>query len=231
MEWGQNQKKRERRLSNNCVSEGVRSSLPNLLAEDYSIPIVKARIRREFLKARLCLSEDEVDKKSEIISTFLIQLPRYKLANSIALYFPTKNEVDTCRIFKNATESGKRVYYPRVDGYFLSFHEVDSTKCLKSGNFGIPEPNENSPSILTEDLDLVIVPGLVFDLAGRRIGYGKGYYDRSTKLLNREKRIALAYSFQIQDSIPVSKFDIGMGYLITELGVVSCAGGGWRDTR
>ncbi|MGB7293129.1 MAG: 5-formyltetrahydrofolate cyclo-ligase [Thermodesulfobacteriota bacterium] len=225
MEWGQNQKKRERRLSNNCVSEGVRSSLPNLLGEDDGIPIVKARIRREFLKARLCLSEDEVDKKSELISNFLIQLPLYKLAKSIALYFPTKNEVDTSRIFKNATESGKKVYYPRVDGYFLSFHEVDSKESLKSGYFGIPEPNENSPSILTEDLDLVTIPGLVFNLSGGRIGYGKGYYDRSTKLLNREKRIALAYSFQIQDSIPVSKFDIGMGYLITELGIVSCAGG------
>jgi 5-formyltetrahydrofolate cyclo-ligase len=225
IEWGKNQKKREGRLSNNCVSEGVRLSSPNLLEEDYSISTVKPRIRREFLNARLRLSEDEVDKKSELISSFLIQLPCYKLAKSIALYFPVKNEVDTYRIFKNATESGKKVYYPRVDGYFLSFHGVDSTESLKSGNFGIPEPNENSPAILTEDLDLVIVPGLVFNLAGGRIGYGKGYYDRSTKLINREKRIALAYSFQIQNSIPVSKFDIKMGYLITELGIVSCAGG------
>lgn len=225
MEWGQNQETRERRLSNNCVSGGVKSSLPNLLEEDYNTPVVKARIRREFLKARLCLSKDEVDKKSELISNFLIQLPHYKLAKSIALYFPTRNEVDTSRIFKNATQSGKKVYYPRVDEFFLSFHEVDSTESLKSGSFGIPEPNENSPSILTENLDLVIVPGLVFNLAGERIGYGKGYYDRSTKLINRQKRIALAYSFQVQDSIPVSKFDIGMGYLITELGIVSCAAG------
>jgi 5-formyltetrahydrofolate cyclo-ligase len=225
VEWGQNQKERERRPSNSCVSEGVKSSLPNLLEEDYSIRVVKAQIRREFLKARLCLTKDEVEKKSELISNFLIQLPHYKQAKSIALYFPTRNEVDTGRIFKNSTENGKKVYYPRVDGYVLSFHEVDSTESLKSGSFGIPEPNENSPSILTEDLDLVIVPGLVFNLAGGRIGYGKGYYDRSTKLINRQKRIALSYSFQVQDSIPVSKFDIGMGYLITELGIISCAVG------
>lgn len=231
MDWGQNQKERDRRLSNNCVSEGVKPSLPNLLEEDYGTPVVKAGIRRELLKARLRLSKDEVDKKSDCISNFLFQLPHYKLARSIALYFPTRNEVDTGRIFKNATESGKKVYYPRVDGHFLSFHEVDSTGSLKSGSFGIPEPNENSPSILTEDLDLVIVPGLAFSLAGGRIGYGKGCYDRSTKLINRQKRIALAYGFQVQDSIPISKFDVGMGYLITELGIVSCAVGGWRDMR
>lgn len=225
IEWGQNQEKRGGRLSNNCVSEGVRFSSPKVLEENHSISISKPRIRREFLNARLRLNENEVNKKSELISNLLIQLPCYRLATSIALYFPIKNEVDTYRIFKNATASGKKVYYPRVDGYLLSFYEVDSTESLKSGNFGIPEPNENSPAILTEDLDLVIVPGLVFNLAGGRIGYGKGYYDRSTKLISREKRIALAYSFQIQNSIPVSKFDIDMGYLITELGIVSCAGG------
>jgi len=122
-------------------------------------------------------------------------------------------------------ESGKKVYFPREEGSFLRFHEVDSTKDLKSGNFGIPEPNVNSPTILTEDLDLVIVPGLVFDITCGRLGYGKGCYDRSTKFVNREKRIALAYSFQVQYSIPVSKNDIEMGFLITELGIVSCAGG------
>ncbi|MBI4228367.1 MAG: 5-formyltetrahydrofolate cyclo-ligase [Deltaproteobacteria bacterium] len=173
----------------------------------------------------MSLSKAEVDKKSELISNFLFQLPCYKLAESIALYFPIKNEVNTYKIFRNAMESGKKVYFPRVEGSFLRFHAVDSTKDLKSGNFGIPEPNANSPTILTEDLDLVIVPGLVFDIAGGRFGYGKGYYDRSTKLVNKEKRIALAYSFQIQYSIPVSKNDIDMGVLITESGIVSCAGG------
>jgi 5-formyltetrahydrofolate cyclo-ligase len=225
VEWVQNQRKRERRPSNNCVSQGVNSSLSDLLEEDPSIRVAKARIRHEFLKARVCLSKDEVDRKSELISNFLIQLPRYKEARSIALYFPTRNEVDTGRIFKNATDSGKKVFYPRVDEYVLCFHEVDSTESLKSGSFGIPEPNAKSPSILTEDLDLVIVPGLVFNLAGGRVGYGKGHYDRSTKLINRQKMIALAYSFQVQDSIPVSKLDIGMGCLITELGIISCAVG------
>ncbi len=223
LERGQNQEKRERRLSNNCLSNAVRFSSPKRSEKQQSVSSVKPRVRREFLTARLGLSRDGVDRKSELISAFLIQLPRYRLAKSIALYFPIKNEVDTYRIFKNATESGKKVYYPRISESFLIFHEVDSIDSLKSGNFGIPEPNENSPAISTEDLDLVIVPGLAFSLAGGRIGYGKGYYDRSTKLINREKRVALAYSFQIQNSIPVSRFDVDVGYLITELGIVSCA--------
>jgi 5-formyltetrahydrofolate cyclo-ligase len=225
IELGQNREKTEGGLSHNRVSEGVRFSLPTLLEENPRISIIKPRIRREYLNARLRLNENEVNKKSELISNLLIQLPFYRLAQSVALYFPIKNEVDTYRIFKNAAASGKKVYYPRVDGYLLRFHEVASPESLESGTFGIPEPNENSPAILTEDLDLVIVPGLVFNPAGGRIGYGKGYYDRSTKLVNRERRIALAYSFQIQNSIPVSKLDIDMGYLITELGIVSCAGG------
>ena len=224
IERGQNQEKRERRLSSNFVSNALRFSSPKLLEANRSVSIIKSRLRREFLAARLRLSKHQVDKKSELISNVLFQLPCYRLAKRIALYFPIRNEVDTYRIFKNATESGKKVYYPRIDKFFLIFHEVDSIESLKSGNLGIPEPNENSPAISTEDLDLLIVPGLAFNPAGGRIGYGKGYYDRSMKQINREKRIALAYSFQIQDSIPVSGFDIDMGHLITELGIVSCAG-------
>lgn len=208
---------------NDSRSEGVGRPLTALSEENYSISILKKRFRHEFSAARSSLSQSEVNKASERIANLLIELPAYKSAQSIGLYFPIKNEVDTCSIFKNATATGKDVYYPRVDGHLLSFHEVNRVESLKTGTFWVPEPNENSPAISTEDLDLLIIPGLVFNLAGGRIGYGKGFYDRSAKFVKLEKRIALAYSFQIQNSIPVSTSDADIGYLITELGIFSCA--------
>ncbi|MDR3253687.1 MAG: 5-formyltetrahydrofolate cyclo-ligase, partial [Endomicrobium sp.] len=82
------------------------------------------------------------------------------------------------------------------------------------------------PEIIPDDIvkqdniDLIFVPGLAFDVLGYRMGYGKGYYDRWLKNLPSEKIVGLAYDFQIADKLPSEKYDIPVGLIITEKRVI-----------
>ncbi len=120
-------------------------------------------------------------------------------------------------------KAGKEVYFPRVSGSSLSFHRVKSLDELKPGKFGIPEPDAGSFSAAPGELDLIIVPGVAFDSTGNRLGYGKGYYDRSVINVPEGKRIALAYGFQVLDFVPGGKSDLGVGLIVTEFGIIFCS--------
>ncbi len=192
---------------------------------NFNIKDEKDYIRKNLLRTRLSLSESEVEYKSDRIAPFVINLQYYKSAEKIALYYPIKNEVKTEGIFRHAREQGKKVYLPRIDGSILRYHEIYDSRSLISGKFGIFEPTLKSPEISTEDIDLVIIPGVAFDYSGARIGYGKGYYDRILKRISREKRVALGYIFQVLDKIPTTDADTSLGFVITEKGIISCVKG------
>lgn len=153
----------------------------------------------------------------------LCTLDRFKISKKIALFYSVRNEVNTKRIFFESLEAGKEVYFPRVNGPSLTFHRVGSLEELKPGKFGIPEPDAGSFSIEPEKLDLVIIPGVAFDHTGNRVGYGKGYYDRFMVNVSEEKRIALAYGFQVLDSVPGGESDLGVGLIVTEVGIIFCS--------
>lgn len=226
-------KKRERKAEKNnrrsfLNSVGFEEPISGLSAfgvKDSTAFEEKAGLRRELIRRRLCLPSEEVDKNSQRISEIMTRLGVFKKANRIALYSPIRNEVRTEPIFKRAVEYGKRVYFPRIEGTILEFHGVDDLGELKPGRFGIPEPRPDSEKIRTEDLDIVVVPGVAFDRLGRRLGYGKGYYDRTLKGIDRERLIGLAYGFQVLDRIPVEAGDIGLGLLIAESGIIFAKGG------
>lgn len=99
---------------------------------------------------------------------------------------------------------------------------MDGLEQLQAGRFGIPEPGSDSLSIEPDKLDLVIVPGVAFDSGGRRIGYGKGYYDRYLPKVPTQKRIALAFGVQMVERIPAGERDQGVGLVVTEFGIIFC---------
>jgi 5-formyltetrahydrofolate cyclo-ligase len=143
-------------------------------------------------------------------------------SKSIGMYFPIGSEVQTNEIIRNALELEKIVLLPRVvlkDLHFFVVDKHDFEQDLFGVNkFGIKEPKKTNMKL--DFIDLLIVPGIVFDCHGYRIGYGYGYYDKFMAEKKFSKSIGLAYDFQVAKSpIPKFEYDKRIDILITESGI------------
>jgi len=181
----------------------------------------KSEIRKRILEARGALTQDEVAAKSDAILQKVLKTPEYMEADNILLYADYNREVMTRGIFEDAMMRKKRVYFPKSDKFTnaMTFYQTLSVKQLEKGYMGIPEPKEN-PQLCykfnaNEDT-LVIVPGVAFDMAGFRLGYGKGYYDKFLSNRRQLSTMALAFACQIVDELPNEQHDIKMDKLVTE---------------
>lgn len=182
----------------------------------------KRSLRQQILARRRALSHDQWLKFSRIAQHQLISLEEFSRAACIALYAPAHNETDTTDILEAAFVAGKRVLYPAVCGERMVFRRVETLRSLSKGRFGILEPCPTCVDHLADEPDLIVVPGIAFDLHGHRIGYGKGYYDRFLSHPGRKAHlIGLCHDFQLIDgTIPAEEHDIRMELIITELRVV-----------
>lgn len=184
---------------------------------------VKRRIREEILSKRDKEPEDLRQKKSRRIKERLFSLKEFKKAHTILFYYSKGSEVETKEMMKEALRQEKRVLLPRVKGkeiYLGEIKELDQD--VERGSFGILEPKETSKKTTPKGVDLVVIPGIAFDLEGGRIGYGFGYYDRFLKRFPKKvSLVALAYDFQIVDRLPVGRYDGGVGKVITETRIIA----------
>ncbi len=196
------------------------SSSPNKNLE--KTVLEKKDLRKRFLRRRVNLSQSERQAKSTLILDVLLAEKSFYNSLNIASYLPIKAEVDTLGIFRKCLEMGKKVFFPKILGSEMVFLKTETLDELTPGPFNILEPPANSER--ADRLDLVLVPGLVFDLCGNRVGYGKGFYDTFLKNFPRQLSFALAYRFQVLKKIPTLNTDIKMGYIITEEGTINCLG-------
>ena len=190
----------------------------------------KKALRRDLLARRRAMDQAVWQTASKAAQQRLANLELFQQAGSIALYSPIQLEVDTELLFTTALSAGKRVLYPVVCGNNLLFREVSETSQRTAGAFGILEP-----CIVGEDhslaaVDLIVVPGVAFDLLGHRIGFGKGYYDRC--LSQHQKHgtlVGLCHDFQLLDEIPAEGHDIRMQYVVTDTRVIKVVTGTTPD--
>jgi 5-formyltetrahydrofolate cyclo-ligase len=139
----------------------------------------------------------------------------------VALYAPKGSEVDTARIDDNARAAGMRVVYPRiVDGdRRLAFHEVAIDE-LVPARFGLREPQATAPTVELSVIAALLVPGLAFDRAGGRIGWGRGYYDATLAGAHTAAlRIGLAFECQVIEHVPHDPHDAVLHYVVTEAAI------------
>jgi len=124
---------------------------------------------------------------------------------------------------------GKLVAIPKVEKSGPSGQRMleayvmeESGKGLIKGFMGIPEPDASVLKRLDPvEIDLVVVPGIAFDYARCRIGYGAGYYDRFLPRLRPDcPKVGLAYEMQVVEKIPASCHDIRMDLVITERRII-----------
>lgn len=181
----------------------------------------KVEIRNEIKSKRNVLTQEEINKKSEIIINKLIVTSEYKKAKVIFVYVSFGSEVKTHEFIKLALKQGKRIGIPVTDikNKIMICSEIKNfDKELEKKAFGILEPKEEYiREILIDTIDLLIVPCVAFDKRCFRIGYGAGFYDRFLKNLNKDIfTIGLAYEFQLIEKVPVAEHDIAVRKILTE---------------
>ena len=135
----------------------------------------------------------------------------FKEAKTIAVYVNARNEVDTKTLISKYFGK-KKIVVPRIEGD-MQFYEITSFDDLQPGYFGIEEPIGEYP-IDKHEIDLMIIPMLMFDKNKYRIGYGKGYYDKYMEDYDGYK-LGIAYSFQqVEDTFP-HQYDVILDEIIT----------------
>ena len=174
--------------------------------------------RRTVLLRRDALTEDERARASNAIADAVMELLAQLAPGSlVALYAPKGTEVDTTRIDAFARARGLRVAYPRiVEGdRQLVFHEVKVDE-LVPAKFGLREPAPSARTVELAELAALIIPGLAFDRAGGRIGWGRGYYDATLAAIPGALRIGLAFECQVLEHVPRDPHDASLHYVVTE---------------
>jgi 5-formyltetrahydrofolate cyclo-ligase len=180
---------------------------------------LKTSLRKQALEARDKLSPEARGSRSREIEKRLFSLPEFHAAGVIMFFASFRSEVETGSMIRKALASGKRVILPRVKGKELALFEIkDADKDVSPGAWGIPEPAESRPAMLT-DIDLIITPGAAFDERGNRLGYGAGFYDRILPAFSG-MIIALAFEAQIVPEVPVDKHDVPVKKIVTEKRII-----------
>ncbi len=186
---------------------------------DKDIALEKKKIREKIRYLLNNLSDEDYKLKSSIITDKFLRCDEYKDAETIFIYYPFRKEINTRIIIKDALSKNKKIVLPKVSGSEIKlFFITDIKKDLKPGSFSILEPDiSQCMEADLKSIDLVIVPGLCFDLNFNRIGYGGGFYDRILKKLNSKINIiALAFDLQIFNNIPACSHDQKVDIIMTE---------------
>lgn len=187
---------------------------------------MKEGIRKKILSLRFQLSQEELIYNSQTIQDVFFLLPEFTCSENILFYVSIKNEVLTEKMICNAVSMGKSVFLPAIakKKEELEIYEMISLKHIVKGPYNTMEPDKlANRKADSGEIDLLVIPGIAFDTAGNRIGYGKGYYDKFLKgLSNSAFRIALAFDFQIVQEIQTSGHDIKVDKIITESRVIEC---------
>ncbi|HUS65812.1 MAG TPA: 5-formyltetrahydrofolate cyclo-ligase, partial [Kofleriaceae bacterium] len=120
-------------------------------------------------------------------------------------------------------ERGVAIAFPRVlpDEHALAFHLVAGEHELTAGAFGIREPSPQAPLVAAGEIDVYLVPGLAFDHAGTRLGWGRGYYDRTFAADPHAVRIGYCYQCQVAPSVPRGEDDLPVHHIVTEAGIAT----------
>ena len=179
----------------------------------------KREIRQRIITLRNNLTKEERKESNHIITKKIIKSDIYKNAKSIFIYVSYSSEVDTIEIINDALALNKEVYVPKI---YKDKEEMEAVRIHNLDNmivdeWGILEPAYVDKNLIGDKFDLIIMPGVAFDMKGNRIGYGGGYYDKYIDKYEGEvKLLALAFNIQIINNIESEPHDIKMDYIITE---------------
>lgn len=186
---------------------------------------LKAKLRSERLAARNALSTEERIEKSLAIAEAGGSLIELQPGEEVSGFFPIRSEVDVRPLMQRLRDRGARLAVPVVmDKETIVFRELLPGAPVVSTGFGTFGPGEEARIV---DPDVMLVPLAAFDLAGHRIGYGAGYYDRAISRLHamgkKPRLIGVAYDCQEIDIVPAEDHDVALDAVLTESGLRAIA--------
>lgn len=172
----------------------------------------KNEIRYKMKSLRMLVNESDRLSAAHDVFERLEKTAAFMLAERIMMYHSLPDELSTHEFLKKWA-GRKRFYLPRVNGVDLEVLPYDESR-LELGSFHIEEPTGNDVTE-PEDIELVVVPAVAYDRKGRRLGRGKGFYDRFLQHTKATK-VGVGYEFQLIDEIPSEPHDVPMDMVITQ---------------
>lgn len=206
------------------------------MAESAALADQKRALRRAMSEERSRLAPAWRAEAAAVVATRLAVLPEVRAAAGrgacVAGFAATRGELDPAQALDEARRNGAAIALPRVSADEvapprLRFHRVESGG-LRPGRFGILEPDPACPEVDTGEVAVMVVPGLAFDAAGNRLGFGGGYYDEilAGGLARRPAFVVgVGYDFQVVDQCPADQRDGRVDCVVTEARVIRCSAG------
>lgn len=176
---------------------------------------------RETIRARLkSVSEEDIAWKSYLICDHVQKQPEWQNARIVGLFASLPTEPVVEFLWDNIRATAKKVCYPKVNGENLSLILVNDPSELVISRWQLREPTPREPTLLSPDkIDVILVPGLAFSLAGERLGRGGGFYDRLfARDIMRAYKIGVCFEMQSFPELPMESHDITLDAVITENG-------------
>jgi len=182
----------------------------------------KRELRKKMLNKRCKISNKFLVLKSQnIFNNFKNSIFPFIKKGGIIIYNSFKNEVKTKKIIKFLLEKKIKTYSPCIINKKIVPYRLYTLKKQLPGPYGILEPIKKSKLKTTKKIDAIIIPGIAFDRTGNRLGFGKGYFDKFLKKINKNiLKIGLAFSFQVLKKIPTNKNDVKMDIIITDKEII-----------
>ena len=174
-------------------------------------------MRQEIRQRLTALSDKDRIERSARACSMLATRAAWQKANVILFYAPLGHELDIWPLVGTAMQSGKLVCLPRYDAAkdcYCTCQLRDLTSEIELGRYGIREPAARCSAVPLNRLDLVLVPGVSFDLRGHRLGRGKGIYDRLLRAV-RGTACGVGFDEQIVQMVPAEPHDSDVNCILT----------------
>jgi 5-formyltetrahydrofolate cyclo-ligase len=180
----------------------------------------RVRATRAALDLEVCL------EAAEDLALNLLAMPEVAAARVVLAYHAMPEEIDPEQALRRLRALGATIAYPRIEAPgVVELHVVDAETEFLPGPFGLAEPPVSAPRVDPSAIDVAIVPGVAFDAAGRRLGFGGGYYDRLIPRLRTDCVVlGIAFDEQVLDEVPADTHDARVHAVVTPTRVLGARG-------
>jgi 5-formyltetrahydrofolate cyclo-ligase len=182
----------------------------------------KRDVRREILARRDALDAVTIEAAGEAVAERVLATEVIAPGAVVLVYWSFGSELPTSPLRRRLREAGATVALPRIDGDRLRTIVFDEGDPMTATSFGAMEPT-GGDEVAPGDLALIATPAVAFDLAGRRIGYGGGFYDRLFPLAATARRVGVAHDVQVVEGpLPAGHFDLRVQAVCTPTRTIAC---------